>query len=523
MKKLLLAVIALSTFVFAKAQWVNDPSANTLITNCRYDAGEILVSTDTVSGDTYIQWNENSSNGYAPHIQRLNIAGEPQWGNGLTVSGPAFNDGYSLGRAMVATPDRAVVTSAATRDGRFVALKIKDNAHYVWGEQGITLFDGERGVHAGLMAGENGGVWALGIDYESLHLCYVNPDGTQRPTVTITPPDGKTFGNCELAPAPDGNVFIIYETDKPLGSGGTVVEKEIYIRGYDKDGTAYSEESMLMSTQWVPNGSNMSVTPDGLGGGFIQINYYDEYKNLQAHVFHFDHYGMSTILDLNGVQVHTSDSLHICVGIYGTVDPASHDYIIVSRTTNVIFLNTFDVIMNRVTPKGDVLWGNGIAAIETGTTYCGIAKTDAFESGNGFMVSYHLSNNNVETNVILEAKGFDMDGELLWTTVMNDEYDTKIQSLNSSGYHFGQNIIAWYSENEHRIYAQNIGKDGSMGDIYPHSVPENEYEEIVDIVEIYNINGQALNTNDINKLDKGVYILKGLTNSGKTVVRKVFK
>ena len=53
------------------------------------------------------------------------------------------------------------------------------------------------------------------------------------------------------------------------------------------------------------------------------------------------------------------------------------------------------------------------------------------------------------------------------------------------------------------------------------SVEDNDYEEIVNIVEIYNLNGQVLNVNNINDLSNGVYIVKGVTASGKTIIRKV--
>ena len=55
------------------------------------------------------------------------------------------------------------------------------------------------------------------------------------------------------------------------------------------------------------------------------------------------------------------------------------------------------------------------------------------------------------------------------------------------------------------------------------SVPENETEAIVNITAIYNINGQILNTNNINELSNGIFIIKGVTDNGKTVIRKIVR
>ena len=55
------------------------------------------------------------------------------------------------------------------------------------------------------------------------------------------------------------------------------------------------------------------------------------------------------------------------------------------------------------------------------------------------------------------------------------------------------------------------------------SVPENQYEAIVSVIEIYNVNGQRVNSNNINDLHQGIYIVKGVTESGKTVIRKIVK
>ena len=52
-------------------------------------------------------------------------------------------------------------------------------------------------------------------------------------------------------------------------------------------------------------------------------------------------------------------------------------------------------------------------------------------------------------------------------------------------------------------------------------IDENTTDEIVTVVNIYNMRGQKLDTLDLNALANGVYILQGLTNDGRLVSCKV--
>lgn len=53
------------------------------------------------------------------------------------------------------------------------------------------------------------------------------------------------------------------------------------------------------------------------------------------------------------------------------------------------------------------------------------------------------------------------------------------------------------------------------------SVAEIEYSEIVDIIAIYNINGQVLNHKNIENLSNGMYIVQGTTANGKIITKKI--
>ena len=189
---------------------------------------------------------------------------------------------------------------------------------------------------------------------------------------------------------------------------------------------------------------------------------------------------------------------------------------------------------------------------------------------------------------------------------------------NSSGYHLGQNIVAWVNSSDGGLYGQNIGMNGEMGEIIPPTpvdpcyaptnfdgsyyysegmfgvslswevpdplplhynlyrrgvevveidaentsyfeemepgdyiyrltavydnceseyaltstgedyvsievtfVPEVTDETIVNVTKVYNMRGQAINCSDLESLSPGIYILQGVTSTGKLVSRKM--
>ena len=134
MKKIYTLIIALAFVATANAQWVNNPATNTFLATTSSDAGEIYLSTDPVSGDTYVQWSQFGPNSWSPTLQRLNEDGEPQWGDAGIH--PSYHQmaSWSQGFAMTATTDGAVVTCFATDAGHTIAIKINADGTYAWGE-----------------------------------------------------------------------------------------------------------------------------------------------------------------------------------------------------------------------------------------------------------------------------------------------------------------------------------------------------------------------------------------------------
>ena len=623
MKKLVTLFIALAVTFAVKAQWVDNPATNTFLANTSADAGEVYLST-APNGDTYVQWSQFGPNSWSPTLQRLNVLGEPQWDN----SGihPSYHQmaSWSQGFAMAATSDNAVVTCFSTEAGQTIAIKINPDGTYAWGEQGLTLFGGVGNSRTELLAGDDGGVWALGTDIDNgnLYVCYIEANGTMNPTITISDDGGKLCMFGLFVPTDDG-VFVVYE--KETWAYTYFYNKEIWVAGYNKNGEAISTPSRLMASQTIGGSYSHYVVPDGLGGGYAYIWHPAIGNAFNTYVFHFDSNGLPTIQEPDGVPVHTADPNYFYLDANATVDPVTHDLLITYIETDAEFQSLCRVYVNRITPAGYRVWNDGRGVIDNGTTPCSDLLIDAIPYGYGFTLIY----NEGSYQTTVKAKGFDEECSEVWSKVMSSQSYPRAMCKNTTGFDSSQNIVAWVDNSSSGgLYGQNLGWEGSMGPnvtpippvepcypptdfngfysydsqcnsygaelswtapvttplhykiyrncidtgdtyiieldadvtdyiddveigdyiyrltavyedcesdyaltasgddyilIYVSNVPENVYEKITTVKAVYNLAGQRLNCSDLNDLPDGVYIVQGVTDSGKAVTQKIVK
>ena len=405
MKKAVLLLMACAAFAALPAQWVDDPSANTFIVNTSSDAGEVYLSTDEGSGDTYVQFNQMRPNGWVPTLQRLTFDGVPQWGDaGITITELTFAS-WSQGVAMVATSDGGVVSCFSTDNEQSVAIRIDADGSFPWGEQGLVLFDGHGGSRTELMAGDDGGVWALGTDYDNTYLCYIYPDGTLGQTITISDTSGKQCMFGLMVPGLYNSAFVVYE--KESWAYTYYYEKEIFVVGFTPEGGQIAPETQLMAPYTMGGSYCHYVVPDGQNGGYAYMWHAGNLGAFNTYVFHFDEYGNSTISSLDGTSVHEPDASNFYLSAYGTVDPVRHDLIIAYEQTDASTQSQSRIYMNRITSTGEKVWGEGILVADyMGNSYSDIL-VDAFEDGSGFCVIF---NDGDGYNSMVKSIGFDMDG-----------------------------------------------------------------------------------------------------------------
>lgn len=478
MKRITPLIFAVVASLTLQAQWVDDPAVNTRIANCSNDAGEVYLSTNEATGDTYVQWMQFGSNSWSPTLQRVNSEGVPQWGeDGIHLGYHEFSS-YSEGVAMAATTDGGVVSCFSVYEGYSYAVKLNADGTYAWGEEGVRLFDGLGFSRTEVIAGNDGGVWTLGFDYSRLFAQYVSADGTLNPNIIISA-EGQNCMFGQLTLGNDNNVFVTYEKT----SGGMYVEKEIAVAGYAVDGTQVSPERVLMSGSGAFQSTYIHhAISDGMGGGYVYIWHPGIGEAFNVYVFHYNQNGAPTILNPQGAAVHSPDPQHYFGNAYATIDPTSHDIILAYEQTDASTQTESSIWINRINLDGDVLWGDGIRVIDNGNAPCHSIRVDAFPNGDGFMVSYMRQNSGWGENTIIEAKGYNNNGGLKWETVMNNVNSWKVAADNTTGFHNGQDIMMWVNHDEGGLFGQNIDLNGDMGPIAnndPCLAPQNFAGEYV--------------------------------------------
>ena len=464
MKRFSLLFAGIMALVTLQAQWVNDPTVNTRIANCASGASEVYVATDQTSGDTYVQWHYQGENGWSPWLQRLNFEGVPQWpADGIHITTPNFAT-WSPGYAMTAA-NGSVVSVFRTLGPHHWAVKINADGTFPWGEHGLMLFDGEGGGRSEVLStyyfNHDNGIWALGTDMDSTFLQYINADGTLRPKTTIKDP-AKKCSNGVLLPAENG-VFVVYS--KHTLQGYTNYNKEIYVAGYNKNGEQTIPETLLFGLQTVGASYIHYAIPDNHGGGYVYQFHNGIGGVYNTYVTHFNENGVPTIFEPDGIAVHSPDYSHYYTNAYATVGLWTNDLIIAYLQKDADSQSQHRIYVNRITETGEKPWGDGILVADyTGQSYSDI-RVDANDYASGFVVTYGTGQGTIE------AVGYDLEGNLLWSTTMSSTSYNKTISENTAGYHEEQNIVAWINSDDGGVYGQNIGWDGALGEVSPLPPP----------------------------------------------------
>lgn len=554
MKKLFILSIVLLSIITVNAQWVNDPSQNTLLASGGADYSEIILSTNPRTGNTFMQWCGFYPNGWSPSIQKVDSLGNPQWGtNGIHIDGQDFAS-YSNGVAMVALPDGGVVSGFANYNGECIAVKIDEDGNFAWGSDGIVALNAENCIRTELAAGREGNFWILSFNDQSMYLRYYHSDGTPAGNqITISDDNGKNIVFGQMVLDDEDNVFVVYMKQQYAYS--YYQYKSICVEKFSTDGSQMTREEELMSTVAISGQICHNACPDGLGGGYAWISH-PAYNNLfEVYLFHFDSNGQSTIFDTTGLIVSEVDYYNFHNMPSASLNPVSHDLLMAFVEVDAVTQTYNNIHVNRITPNGTKLWGNaGITIVPTTTTNIASVMIDAFPDGTGASVIYKLNDNSIQ------AVGIDTLGTVVWDTVLSTGSGNRIALCDAAtGFHNNQNIIAWEGtrNNVFGMYGQNLkiepviddeddDDDGDDGDdeddddvavenfkinpitIYQSGDVLHINGEDIQRAMLVNLMGQPVGTNSstghdisVSNLPKGIYIVRILTANGKTTNRKV--
>ena len=536
MKKTFLFFVVMASTCAMYAQWTNDTLNNNLIAESdvtgTVQSGGVITVTDPVTNDTYIQWcsGVTGGNGFGPSVQRLTADGTPQWGNG----GIRFNQfnymEYSPGNAIAIASDHDLLSCfsiiADGNDSVTVAMRLHPDGTYAWGENGILLFDGHGGLRAEIIAGNDGGAWALGSGWRTTYLQYINADGTLNPLITLESDiDSIRYIYGKLLLRSDNSVFLTYEhiwiDPNGYSDYGT---KEIHLRGYAVNGTQTLQDVTLMEKADCVTPYCHHIEPDGLGGAYVYLAFGgDSTGFFNTHVFHYDANGTSTIDGPYGVVVHPGGQQRLFKAPYAAVDPVSHDLLITYHQANGS-QEVAKVCINRISSTGEYVWGDQVVVFDShGNHVVGLTYISPFEDGSGLAVIYFVEDGlSANLRFTVEAVGYDMDTNVLWRKQLCSNTTTKKHTPeNITGFHNGQNIVAWTIGDEGDVYGQNLFVDGTTGVVVGIRETPVIDDNIVSVARIFDVSGRLLPGMQVKDLRTGVYILQGTNQYGQKVSKKI--
>lgn len=541
MKKLLLILVISLSINILPAQWSNDPSKNTLWATGSENYEEILFSTQPQRGNTYIQWCASHDNGWSPSIQKVDTLGNALLGsNGVHINSHEF-DTYSNGVAMAALSDGGAVSVFADYSGRCIAVKVDDDGNFSWGADGIVALETNSCLRTQIVAGHNDGCWIMAHDTNALHFRYYHSDGTPGgKQITIRDTNGYNVAFGQMVIDDQDNIFALYTKEKHHET--YYFYKSLYVAKYATDGIQLSSEEKLMNEVSISGQICHNACPDGLGGGYAWISHPALNKLFEVYLFHFDSTGHSTIPDSTGLLVSKPDGVNYHLAPAATLHPTSHDLLMSFAEAEAVNQNSNGLRVSRIKADGSKVWGdNGIELVAKTEKDLANPFIDAFPDGSGASVAYKFNGNSIV------AIGIDDNGKDIWHTTIATPSTDLIELCNkTSGYHNGQNILAWQGTRNDTLglYGQNLHPNGTLGSFSDVGIADVDNETFIiyqsantlqvkgaDIkqIELFNLAGQRVNAVHsglhslaIGNLPQGIYIVRILTNDGKMHNQKVF-
>lgn len=143
MFKIIFSLVFIFIAATALPQWTNNTAVNTAVCNASGDQATPKIAS-TSDGGCYIMWFDNRVPNYKVYLQRLDNAGNPQFGaNGLLISAYAQNSSLQDFNIDVDASDNAVLVFTDLRNGAQlnpIAYLIAKDGTSLW-PNGVSLTD----------------------------------------------------------------------------------------------------------------------------------------------------------------------------------------------------------------------------------------------------------------------------------------------------------------------------------------------------------------------------------------------
>lgn len=446
------------------AQWSTDPTENLQVSSW----GIIPEACTDSYGGVFIMW-ENPSTFRQVILQRVDRYGYVKWDYPLLIEGSEdmqregsiIEDGY--GNAFLTFSDCDLVDSLEfifECSGRI--QKVDSLGNMLWGDLGILVGSDTTEYGGGYLATDGeGGCYVFWSEQRgepdylptSIRLQHFSTDGDKLLPSGGLFVSGFSWNISDLMIVDDGQGGVILnwrDVHFPTDTWYT------YFKKIDSTGS-----TVWMDSLWSDLLTTKKIVNDGVGGVIAVGPNYMSLPDVKLVAYKLDAGGLS-VWGEEGVII--DDSISIWVNKVGAVKTDDYDAIFAWRRPGG---TPHDIIQTQgVTSNGNIVWDeNGIPV-----------SKDSSKKVNPFVIE-SISTSNIYIWRDLRNDGFsvyaqrlDSNGNRLWDSLdvsicLRDEERSGPHAVVTDGNNGA--IVIWYEGPTGGIYAQQISRNGNLGEVLP--------------------------------------------------------
>ncbi len=463
-------IILVFITVIAQAQWVNDPTENTII-NATPGAHYVPKVAVTPEGNYFFSWygglsNLNMNLAYADH------SGVSIWNNDMTVSAHPQNswvDDYTM---LCDLEGNAILIFSDTRNGNkdVVVYKVDSLGNQLWGNDGIvfTLSGSDEFQPNAVVSSENHVYVLYSTNFTNgnsniIKVHNIDPDGN-----LVWGPQGKTFSGLganwvfplAVANNDGGFSFAFY---KETGSFPAITRHISAIRCDSNGDMIWPSVAKITDAGGISPWDDLKIYGNG-NGGIYSVWHDDRYSNNSYEVYaQFINPDGLEQWEENGLLLGAEQSGHQLYEIPSGLNQAG-DFVVL---WNLLNSNQSQGALKyqRISTDGQLLEGNpgatilgmndrlqnGLRAYQMGDTTFYLYRYFMF--GSTYLTTYNML-------------ALDANGEQIWPNIV-ELTNSSIERTHAqmSDFHTNQAVVCWADDYNGgtRVMAQNIFIDGNLG------------------------------------------------------------
>jgi len=421
--------------------WSSDPSQNLNVSPW----GQSPQAVSDGQGGVFIMWQINSFNTfqYLQHVDRCGIIQWPapvvvrgEW-NGCRFYPDLAEDGF--GGALISYTEQNV-SGPQPGEGRVRVNRMDESGDLLWGPYGVRvslLEQNQSSISKVVPDGEGGAIVSFGIPDDSLYIQRISANG------------GRLWGDYGIMVTDTSNLNFDHVL-VPDGLGGAIIQWYGYDTGFKRFDSQGNELWHTPSPQRTLYYSRM--VPDGNGGAVLSGTEPSGYRSVIANRISPD----STFLWGN-TGIILSDSVGLIQ--YGGVDIAleSDGIAIFTWTEQPDF---FIIYIQKVSINGQQIWPQNISVSSylSSKTDSQILKSDDYN----ILVMWNDTRNNGDG---IYAQKIDDMGIQIWADDVAITQRDIFESYESVTDYMNGGIIVWTEAPLNGIFAQQISKNGNLGEV----------------------------------------------------------